>query len=336
MTHSAKEIDLKTTYLGLDLKNPLVPSAGPMSREVSTVRALEDAGAAAVVVYSLFEEQIRHEEEVLEHFLSHGTESYAEALTYFPEMATYSTGPEEYLEHIRRLKEAVDIPIIGSLNGVTRGGWVDHARRIEEAGADALELNVYLIATDPTIESWRVEQLYLDLLRDVKARVKIPIAMKLSPFFTSLPSFAQRLQAEGASGLVLFNRFYQPDLDLENLEVFPNLRLSGSQDLRLPLRWVAILEPLVEMSLAASSGVDLPNDVVKLLLVGADVVMACSTLLRHGPGRVGYLLQGLREWMVEHEYRSLADLRGCMSHRSVSDPGAFERANYMKALNSYK
>ncbi|MBI4606196.1 MAG: dihydroorotate dehydrogenase-like protein [Planctomycetes bacterium] len=328
--------DLSTTYMGLELKSPIVPSSGPLSREVSTVRALEDGGAAAIVVYSLFEEQIRHEERELAHFLEHGTESYAEALSYFPRAEEYAVGPEEYLEHIRHLKEAVDIPVIGSLNGATTGGWIDYARRIEEAGADALELNVYYIPTDAHLDSWKVEELYLEILRAVKSKVRIPVAMKLSPYFTALAAMARRLDESGADALVLFNRFYQPDIDLESLEVYPNLRLSTPFAMRLPLRWIAILRGRLNASLAASSGIDTPQDVVKMLMAGADVTMVCSTLLRHGPGRAAFLVQGLRAWMEEHGYESVALMKGSMSHASCSDPSAFERANYMKALNSYR
>jgi dihydroorotate dehydrogenase (fumarate) len=329
-------IDLSTMYLGLALKNPLVPSAGPMSRDVGTVRALEDAGASAIVMYSLFEEEIRHDQGELSHFLEHGTESFPEALTYLPEAEVYRVGPDEYLEHLRRLKEAVDIPIIGSLNGMTLGGWIESARSIQEAGADALELNVYYLATDPHLDSWKVEEHYFEVLRAVKSQVSIPIAVKLSPYFTSLASMARRLGEEGAAGLVLFNRFYQPDIDLENLEVLPNLRLSTSQDLRLPLRWIAILNGKIPVSLAASGGIDCALDVLKMLMAGANVTMMCSTLLRHGPGRVREILDGVRQWMEEHEYESLAQMSGSMSYASVADPAAFERANYIRTLNSYR
>jgi dihydroorotate dehydrogenase (fumarate) len=333
---SLNGMDLSTMYLGLPLKNPLVPSAGPMSREVGTVRALEDAGASAIVMYSLFEEEIRHDQGELTHFLEHGTESFPEALTYLPEAEVYRVGPEEYLEHVRRLKEAVDIPVIGSLNGATRGGWIECARSIQEAGADALELNIYYIATDHRMDSWKVEDHYLEVLRAVKSQVTIPVAVKLSPYFTSLASMARRLGDSGADGLVLFNRFYQPDIDLENLEVFPNLRLSTSQDLCLPLRWIAILNGRIPVSLAASGGVDGSLDVLKLLMAGANVTMMCSTLLRHGPGRVRTILNGVHEWMEEHGYESLAQMSGSMSYASVADPGAFERANYIRTLNSYR
>jgi dihydroorotate dehydrogenase (fumarate) len=331
-----QELDLATTYMGLRLKNPLVPSASPLSRDVSTVRALEDNGAAAIVMHSLFEEQIDHEAKELDHFLSHATESYAEALTYFPSAAEYEVGPQEYLENVRRIKEAVDIPVIASLNGVTIGGWLNHARLIEQAGADGLELNVYHIPTDPAVNGRQVEDLYANILAAVKAQVDIPVAMKLSPYFSAMAAMARRLEQGGANALVLFNRFYQPDIDLESLEVFPNLRLSTSHDMRLPMRWIAILRPHLELSLAATGGIDSAVDLVKMLMVGADVTMVCSTLLRHGPRRVQELLVGLREWLVEHEYESVSQLRGSMSHAACSDPSAFERANYMRALNSFK
>jgi dihydroorotate dehydrogenase (fumarate) len=332
----AETVDLRTTYMGLELKNPVVPAASPLSRDVGTVRALEDNGAAAIVMFSLFEEQIRHEARELAHYLEHGTESYAEALTFFPEAEAYALGPDEYIDHVRRLKKAVDIPVIGSLNGVTTGGWIDYARKIEAAGADALELNVYYVAADVTLDSWKVEQLYVDILKEVKSKVKIPVAMKLSPFFSALGSMAKRLDDTGANGLVLFNRFYQPDIDLEALEVFPNIRLSTPQALRLPLRWIAILRGRIGASLAASSGVDTAHDVIKTLMVGADAAMVCSTLLRNGPGRVKELVTGLKAWMEEHEYASVEEMKGSMSQLSSSDPAAFERANYMRALNSFR
>lgn len=329
-------IDLSTTYLGMELKNPLVPSASPLSREVGTVRALEDAGASAIVMYSLFEEEIRHDQGALSHFLEHGAESFPEALSYFPAAEVYRVGPEEYLEQVRRLKDAVDIPVIASLNGMTLGGWIESAKQIQAAGADALELNIYYLATDDHLDSWKVEEHYLEVVRAVKSQISIPLAVKLSPYFTALASVARRLAGAGADGLVLFNRFYQPDIDLENLEVLPNLRLSTSQDLRLPLRWIAVLNGRTPISLAGSGGVDCSLDVLKLLMVGANVTMVCSTLLRHGPGRVKAILDGVITWMEEHEYESVAQMNGSMSYRSVADPAIFERANYIRTLNSYR
>jgi dihydroorotate dehydrogenase (fumarate) len=329
-------IDLSTTYLGLSLKNPIVPSASPLSRDVGTVRQLEDSGASAIVMYSLFEEQIKHEAGELTHYLERGEESFAESLSYFPRAEEYAVGPEEYLEHIRKLKEAVDIPVIASLNGVTEGGWIDYAQKMEAAGADALELNVYYVATDPKIEGRQVEDLYVQILKGVKSRVKVPVSVKLSPYFSSMSSMAKRLEESGANGLVLFNRFYQPDLDLENLEVVPNLKLSSPQNMRLPLRWVAVLYGRISVSIAASSGIDQPQDIIKMLMVGADITQVCATLLRNGPDRIAELLRGMREWMEEHEYESVEQMKGSMSQIACGDPAAFERANYMRALQSYK
>ena len=329
-------MDLSTSYLGLKLKNPLVPSASPLSRTIDGIKRMEDAGAAAIVMYSLFEEQIHHEAAELDHYLSYGTQSFAEALSYFPEHGEYNLGPDEYIEHIRKAKEAVDIPIIGSLNGISTGGWIQYAKKIQDAGANALELNVYYIPTDPKLTGAAVEQRYLDVLKAVKSTVTIPVAMKLSPFFSSMAHMATQLDAAGADGLVMFNRFYQPDLDIEALEVVPNVTLSTSQAIRLPLRWIAVLFGRVKASLAATSGVHSAQDVVKLLMAGADVTQLCSSLLLHGPGRIAEILQELDRWLLEHEYTSVKQMRGSMSQKSVADPSAFERANYMKALNRFK
>lgn len=329
-------MDLSTSYLGLKLKNPLVPSASPLSRSIDGIKRMEDAGASAIVMYSLFEEQIHHEAAELDHYLSYGTQSFAEALSYFPEHGEYNLGPDEYIDHIRKAKEAVDIPIIGSLNGISTGGWIQYAKKIQEAGANAIELNVYYIPTDPKLSGAAVEQRYLDVLKAVKSTVTIPVAMKLSPFFSSMAHMAAQLDAAGADGLVMFNRFYQPDLDIEQLEVVPNVTLSSSQAIRLPLRWVAVLHGRVKASLAATSGVHSAQDVVKLIMAGADVTMLCSSLLLHGPGRIAEILQELDRWLLEHEYTSVKQMRGSMSQKSVADPSAFERANYMKALNRFK
>lgn len=329
-------MDLSTSYLGLKLKNPLVPSASPLSRTLDGIKRMEDAGAAAIVMYSLFEEQIHHEAAELDHYLSYGTQSFAEALSYFPETGEYNLGPDEYIEHIRKAKEAVDIPIIGSLNGISTGGWIQYAKKIQDAGANALELNVYYIPTDPKLSGAAVEQRYLDVLKAVKSTVTIPVAMKLSPYFSSMAHMAAQLDQAGADGLVMFNRFYQPDLDIEGLEVVPNVTLSTSQAIRLPLRWVAVLYGRVKASLAATSGVHSAQDVVKLLMAGADVTQLCSSLLLHGPGRIAEILQELDRWLLEHEYTSVKQMRGSMSQKSVADPSAFERANYMKALNRFK
>lgn len=329
-------LDLTTTYMGLTLKHPIVPSASPLSKSVSRIKALEDAGAAAVTLFSLFEEQIDIEALAQHHFLEQGAYSYAEALTYFPTAADYNRGPDDYLDLIRQAKAAVDIPIIGSLNGVTPGGWTRYARLIEEAGADALELNVYLIPTQFDQSSAAIEQVYLDTLSEVKANVRIPVAIKLGPFFSSLPNMIRRLDQAGADGLVLFNRFYQPDFDLEELTVTPHLVLSTQWEMRLPLRWIAILYGHVKASLALTSGIHAAEDVVKAVMAGADVANVTSVLLERGPGAIGGLLAGVRQWMEEHEYESVSQMKGALSQRKVAEPAAFERANYMKVLGSWK
>lgn len=327
--------DLTTTYLGLRLKNPIVASASPLSKKVGGVRRLEEAGAAAIVLYSLFEEQIIHESRELDHYLSRGTESYAEALSYLPDLDQYNLEPDKYLEHVRKAKEAVDIPVIASLNGVSPGGWVEYARWIEDAGADALELNIYYLATDPDLASAELEEVYVSLVRDIRAMIRIPIAVKLSPFFTALPNTARRFAEAGANGLVLFNRFYQPDFDLETLEVVPHLVLSSSNDLLLPLRWIAILYGQVDLDFALSSGVHNAHDVLKAMMAGARVAMMTSELLAGGLGRIQTILDDLAAWMDEREYDSIMQMRGSMSQMSVAEPAAFERANYMRALNSF-
>lgn len=327
--------DLTTTYLGLTLKNPVVASASPLSKKLEGIRRLEEAGASAVVMYSLFEEQITHESLALDHFLNRGTESFAEALSYFPDLENYNIGPEEYLNLIRRAKEAVSIPIIGSLNGVSAGGWVEYARKIEEAGADALELNMYYIPTDTDITAQELEQNYVDLVAEVCSRVSIPVAVKLSPFFTSLPNLAKRLTGAGAKGLVLFNRFIQPDLDIETLEVTPALQLSTPAELRLPLRWVAILYGRVPCDLALTSGVHDAQAVLKAMMAGAKVTMLASELLQNGLKRIGEILTDMNAWMETFEYESIRQMQGSMSQKSVAEPAAFERANYLKALQTF-
>jgi len=329
-------MDLTTTYLGIKLKNPIVPSASPLSRSVDTMKRLEDAGASAIVMYSLFEEQITHEAAELDHYLEYGTESFAEALTYFPRAEEYSVGPEEYVGLLRKAKEALDIPVIGSLNGISVGGWTKYAKHIQDAGADALELNVYYIPTDPKLESAAVESRYVEVLKAVKSAVTIPVAVKLSPYFSSMANVAQRLVDAGANGLVLFNRFYQPDIDLGQLEVVPGVTLSDSTASRLPMRWIAILHGRVKASLGATSGIHTAEDVLKMLMAGADVTMMCSALLKNGPDRIREVLLELGEWMLEHEYVSVGQMKGSMSQKAVADPAAFERANYMKALNKYQ
>ena len=329
-------MNLATNYLGLALKNPIVASSSPLSHSVDSIRRLEDAGAGAVVMYSLFEEQITFDSLYVDYYLRSGTNSYAESLSYFPEMEDYNVGPDEYMNLIRRAKEAVDIPIIGSLNGVSTGGWTNYAGLIEDAGADALELNVYYLPTDVELKGAEVENIYLDLLRQVKSSVSIPIAMKLSPFFSSTANMAKRLVEEGANGLVLFNRFYQPDLNLETLEVAPRLVLSESNELRLPLRWVAILYGRVITDFAITTGIHSAQDVLKGLMAGAKVTMMASELLRNGIGRIDEILQALTGWMAEHEYESVNQMIGSMSQQHCAEPAAFERANYMKILGSYQ
>jgi dihydroorotate dehydrogenase (fumarate) len=329
-------MDMRTRYMGMTLKNPIVPSSSPLSHTVDSIKRLEDAGAAAVVMYSLFEEQITSENYYLDYYLSHGTDSFAESLSYFPEMRGYNVGPDEYVNLIRRAKEAVDIPIIGSLNGVSTGGWIDYASLIEEAGADALELNVYYIPTSLYQTGAEIEYIYLDILSDVKGVVSIPVAMKLSPYFSSTANMASRLEEAGADALVLFNRFYQPDIDLLNLEVTPRLVPSSSEELRLPLRWVAILYGRVGTDLAITSGVHTYQDVLKALMAGANVAMMASELLQNGIERIWKILVEMEKWMIEHEYSSVEQMIGSMSQKHVTEPAAFERANYMKTLASYR
>jgi dihydroorotate dehydrogenase (fumarate) len=325
-------IDLSTSYLGLNLATPLVASASPLSRDLDGVRRLEDAGASAVVLYSLFEEQLRQEEVDLDYHLHAGTESFAESITFFPQASEFHTGPEGYLKHIRKCKASVKIPIIASLNGSTLGGWTKFAAEIEKAGADAIECNIYSIATDPALSGADIEKMYLEIVQAVKATVTIPVAVKLSPFFSNLANMAQRLDQAGADALVLFNRFYQPDINLEELEIQPNVLLSTPQSLRLPLTWIGILFGRVKANLAATGGVHNAEDVVKLLMVGADVTMLCSSLMRHGINHVRHVQRELREWMEEHEYESVRQMQGSMSQQKCPDPAAFERAQYMRAV----
>src|SRR6516162_4167965 len=325
-------IDLSTNYLGMKLANPLVASASPLSRDIDGICRLEDAGAAAVVLYSLFEEQLREEEIDLHYHLSAGTESFPESLSYFPQSSEFHTGPEGYLKHIRKAKAAVNVPIIASLNGSTRGGWTKFAAEIERAGADAIECNIYYIPTDPKLSAADVENTYFDIIRAVKSTVTIPVAAKLSPFFSNFTNVAHRLDEAGTDGLVLFNRFYQPDIDLEELEIRPSAPLSSQQALRLPLTWIGILYGKVKASLAATSGVHTAGDVVKLLMVGANVTMLCSSLMRHGINHLRHVERELREWLEEHEYQSVEQMQGSMSQLKCPDPSAFERAQYMRAV----
>lgn len=328
-------MDLSTTYLGLDLKNPLVPSASPLSRDIGSLRQLEDAGASAVVMYSLFEEEVRLESEMLNEYLTQGTESYAEALSYFPEAGAYRNGGEQYLDHIRQAKAALDIPVIGSLNGTSAGGWVRYAREIEQAGADALELNMYYLPTDPDVSGLEVESSYAQLLRAVAGSVEIPVAVKLSPFFSSIPHIVKQMGEAGAQGAVLFNRFYQPDLDIETLEIVPDLVLSDRDELRLPLRWIAILYGRVPIDLALTTGVHTAEDAIKGVMAGAAVTMMASELLQRGPRRLGEIEAEMRRWMEDMEYESIRQMRGSLSQINSAEPSAFERANYMRVLASY-
>ena len=327
--------DLSTTYLGLELKNPLVPSASPLMQHLDNLKRMEDAGAAAVVLHSLFEEQIARESHALDHYLNYGSESFAEALTYFPEMLGYNRGAAGYLEHVRRAKESVKIPVIASLNGFSTGGWIQYAREIEEAGADALELNMYYIAADPAQTSQDIEQMYLDLVREVVKSIRIPVAVKLSHFFTAFANMAQRIAWAGADGLVLFNRFYQPDIDLEALEVVPSLNLSHSNELRLRLQWVAMVYGRVEADIAVTGGVHSAEDVLKCMMAGANVAMMTSVLLERGIEYLVSLREAVEVWMAEHEYESIQQMRGSMSYKNVAQPAAFERANYMRVLQTY-
>ncbi|MHB0856487.1 MAG: dihydroorotate dehydrogenase-like protein [Anaerolineae bacterium] len=329
-------MDLSTDYMGLALENPIVPSASPLTGNLDVLRRMEDAGAAAVVLPSLFEEQVDQESRQLDHYLGYFTEAFAEALSWYPEQKTYHVGPEEYLAAVQRAKESLGIPVIASLNGISTGGWVGYARGMQEAGADAIELNPYYLATDPDRDGRAVEQRVVEVLRAVKASVTIPVAVKLSPYFSAMAHLARQLVEAGADALVLFNRFYQPDLDLEELEVVPNLVLSSSDELRLPLRWVAILHGRVPVDLAITSGVHTHEDVLKGLMAGAHVTMMTSELLRNGVGRIGEILAGLTDWMERREYESVRQMQGSMSQQHVADPAAFERANYMRVLQSWR
>jgi dihydroorotate dehydrogenase (fumarate) len=330
-------MDLTTTYLGLKLRSPLVVgAAASLTEDIDNIKRMEDVGAAAVVLHSLFEEQLRQEQFELHHHLEYGTESFAEALTYFPEPEIFHVGPEEYLNHIRKAKEMVGIPIIASLNGSTLGGWTEYARQIEQAGADALELNIYYVPTDMDLTGAQVEQNYLDILRAVKAAVTIPVAIKLSPYFSNMANMAKQLSEAGADGLVLFNRFYQPDIDIEALEVQPNVLLSTPQAMRLPMRWIAILYGRIPVDLAATSGIHKANDVLKMLMAGANMTMLVSALLRHGIEHLETVEREMRHWMEEHEYESVKQMQGSMSQINCPDETAFERAQYMKAVQTYQ
>jgi len=329
-------MDLTTQYMGLQLKHPLVASASPLSGTLDGIKRLEDGGAAAVVMFSLFEEQIRHENDSFSHLIESGSQSFAESLSYFPESEDYPVGPESYLNLLNRAAQASDIPIIASLNCVTGEGWIDYARQMQQAGAAGLELNIYAVEADLNTTSAEVEQRYLDILTAVKATVDIPVALKLSPFFSSVGNMAKRLDQAGADALVLFNRFYQPDIDIHELEVAPTLSLSSASEVRLPLLWIALLHGQLNASLAATRGVESYEEVIKYLLAGADAVMTTSVLLRNGPAYLTVLVEGLKHWMEARGFTSVDQFRGSMSHGKVADPGAFERANYIRVLESFK
>jgi dihydroorotate dehydrogenase (fumarate) len=327
--------DLKTKYLGLDIKSPLVASASALSKKLDNIKAMEDAGLGAVVLYSLFEEEIINEDLALDHFLTRGSESFAEAITYYPDLQKYNTGPDKYLQLISTAKEAVDIPVIGSLNGVSTGGWIKYAKLIEEAGADALELNLYFVSADPAVSSETLEKAHIQLVSDIRKSIKIPLSVKLSPFYSSIPHFSAALVKAGAKGLVLFNRFYQPDLDIEALEVVPKLELSDSSDMLMPLRWIAILYDRVAADFALTSGIHTAEDIVKALMAGSTVAMTASALVKHGVGYAAGMIEELAQWMNDYEYKSVDQMRGTLSQKNVAEPAAFERANYMKALTLF-
>ena len=328
-------INLSTNYLGMRLKNPVVVSSSPLQRDLGNVRQMEDCGAAAIVMHSLFEEQIDVEGHELNRWMEQGTESFAESLSYLPEMETYNLGPEGYLEHLMQVKNTVGIPVIGSLNGVSAGGWTRYARMMEDAGADAIELNTYYLATDPKVPGTEIEKMYGDLVTEVKSSVKVPVAVKLSPMFSSMANMAHGLDQVGAKGLVLFNRFYQPDFDLEKLEVVPSLELSHSSELLPRLNWVAILFGHINADMAVTGGVHSGTDVLKCMMAGARVAMMTSALLRNGIDYIVKVLDQMKDWMVEHEYDSIEQMQGSMARRSVADASAFERVNYMQVLSSY-
>jgi dihydroorotate dehydrogenase (fumarate) len=329
-------MDLKTTYLGMELKNPIVPSPSPLSEKIGNLKRMEDAGAAAVVMHSLFEEQINNESNQLDHYLSYGTESFAEALQYFPEAHEYKVGPDGYLNLIRQAKESLEIPVIGSLNGVSTGGWIDYAKLIQDAGADALELNIYYMPTSVNLNGSEVEKMYIDVVGDVKKTVDIPVAVKISPFFSSIANMCKKVVDAGADGLVLFNRFYQPDFDLEQMEVVPHLVLSSQFDSRLPLRWIAILYGRLDVDFAMTRGVRSFEDSIKGLMAGAKVTMMTSEILEHGIDRISQVIDQITHWMEEREYESVKQMQGSMSQIKCPEPAAFERANYMKVLHSWR
>jgi dihydroorotate dehydrogenase (fumarate) len=329
-------MDLTTKYMGLELRHPVVASASPLSGTLDGIKRLEDSGAAAVVMFSLFEEQIRHEDDAFSHLIESGSNSFAESLSYFPDIDEHQAGPESYLGLLQKAAEATDIPIIASLNCISSEGWIDYAIQMQQAGAAGLELNIYAIEADLDVSGAEVEQRYLDILLTVKASVDIPVALKLSPFFSAMGNMAKRLDGAGADALVLFNRFYQPDIDINALDVLPTLSLSSASEIRLPLLWIALLHGRINASLGATRGVEHPDEVIKYLLAGADAVMTTSVLLRNGPAYLNVLVEGLKHWMEARGFTSVDQFRGSMSHGKVADPGAFERANYIRVLESFK
>ncbi len=329
-------MDLRTEYSGLKLNSPLVAAPSPITEKMDNIKRLEDAGASAVVLHSLFEEQLIAEQNELHYHTTAGTLSFAEALSYFPEPDDYRLGPESYLEHIKKAKDSVKIPVIASLNGTSAGGWTDYAQKMEQAGADAIELNIYSIPSAMNLAGTEIEKNYIEILKAVRSVVKIPVAVKLSPFFSNLANFARQMDDAGANALVLFNRFYQPNIDLDNLEVKPEVILSSSEDIKLPLRWIGMLKGRIVADLAATSGVHTGLDAAKLLLVGADAVMLCSALLKNGIDHLKTVGNQLVEWMDKNEYTSVKQMKGTMSQLKTADPGSFERANYMKAITKYK
>lgn len=330
-------VDLSTTYLGLQLRSPLVVgAAAPLTEDLDNIKRMEDSGASAVVLHSLFEEQLLEERYALYHHLTYGTESYPEATSYFPEQEIFHVGSEAYLNHIHRAKEMVDIPIIASLNSSPVGSWGDYARKVEQAGADGLELNIYYVPTDMEMTGEQVEQTYINIVRTVASAVNIPVAVKLSPFFSNMANMAKRLSDSGANGLVLFNRFYQPDIDLETLEIEPNLLLSTSREMRLPMRWIAILYQTIPVDFAATSGIRTAHDVIKMIMVGANVTMLVSVLLSHGIEQLKKIEKDLVEWLKVKEYHSITQLQGSMSQINCPNPTVFERVQYLKAIQTYQ
>ncbi len=328
-------MDLKTKYMGLELNSPLVPSSSPLTGEIEGVKKLAEAGAGAVVLPSLFEEQIEHETKELDYYLHYGADRFAESLSYYPDMGEYKHGPEDYLEYIQKVKQAVDVPVIASLNGISAGGWTSYAEKMQQAGADALELNIYFLPTSPDVNGRKIEDVHASILMVVKSQVSIPVAVKLSPFFSAPINMLTRLEEAGADGLVLFNRFYQPDLDIDELAVGPNLKLSDSDDLLLPLRWVALAYGNLRCSLGLTSGVHTGRDAAKAILAGADVAMMCSSLLENGPDHLKTIADELTAYMESKDYESVAQMKGVLSQKKCAEPAAFERANYTKTLQSY-